>query len=387
MLLALLCGAVKAEDTAALRLLRQIQQLQNQHGTLSIEQLPPLIELGELYSHGRCEDALEILDLALDVSRRNEGLLNPHQLEIYTPLINCYITLDRPADVRNAQQYVLLINETRYGKQDPELLPALEQIARRYEEAGLYLSARRLQQRALDIAEATSGKNDLSLVTPLRGMARAFRLEYKYGLAAPDVAELSGEYDLASSASFQDRFNVRLDSLGRRSLERAVTILRAHANSSSRAADRTQYLDTLLELADWYQICDQRRADKTYRALWQELSGDGRTEVLDSVEALFVQPKSGGQLLRRPPPDPDRYQQYTVDLDYTVTRDGVAKDITVTESNAPKDLEHRAVEALKQTQFRPRYENGEPVETTGLHNRQSIYGERRAAREVQTAVR
>jgi tetratricopeptide (TPR) repeat protein len=371
--------AIRAEaaETPALKLLRNIQTLQAKHSFLAPELLPPLLELGQLYGTGQCDRAIEILDLALDVSRRHEGLFNPGLLDIYTPLLSCYITLDLPAALDRAQQYVVLIDEHRYGKHDPRLLPTLEQGAQRYEEVGLYLSARKLHRRALEIASRTAGENDLSLVKPLRGIARAFRLEYTYGLAVADYAHVTYEApELVSSASF-DPARTRLDRLGRRSLERAVEILRKHTDTHA-----GEYHDTLLELGDWHQLGDHRNsALKSYRELWKALHGgespsDPRA-LLDTPQALLGG-HAGNTRLRRPPADTDRLQKYTVDLDYAVSRDGRVRDVKVVESDAPKDVEMRIVRDFRQTRFRPRFASGEPVDTAELYHRQNFYKPRPA---------
>jgi tetratricopeptide (TPR) repeat protein len=362
---------VYAAETPALKLLRTIQTLQAKNAFLAPELLPPLLELGQLYGAGQCDRAIEILDLALEVSRRSEGLFNPGLLDIYEPLVNCYVTLDLAAELDRAQQYVVLVDEHRYGRNDPRLLPTLDRAALRYEEVGLYLSARKLHRRAIEIASRSAGKNDLSLVKPLRGIARAFRLEYTYGLAEADVAHVAYEApEIVSSATF-DGGRTRLDSFGKASLERAVKILRNHAGTHA-----SEYHETLLELGDWHQLADHRNsALRSYRELWRALNtGEPAADssLLGTPEALLGG-HSGSGRLRRPPPDDDRLQKYTVDLDYTVTRDGRPTDVKVVESNAPRDLETRLVREFKQTRFRPRFADGEPVDTEAQYRRQNFY--------------
>jgi Gram-negative bacterial TonB protein C-terminal len=77
--------------------------------------------------------------------------------------------------------------------------------------------------------------------------------------------------------------------------------------------------------------------------------------------------------LRRPPVDADARKKYVIDFAYTVTRDGRATDISIVESNAPTGFATRAMRDLKHTRFRPRFVDGEPVDTTGMHQRQSYY--------------
>lgn len=375
-----------AAETPALKLLRTIQSLQARHPFLAPELLPPLIELGQLYGAGQCDRALDILELALEVSRRHEGLFNTAQLDIYDPLIRCYLTLERPADLERALRYVLLIHQAQYGAEDPRLLPVLDTVARTYEDAGLYLSARRLHRRALDLARRSAGEHHVSLVNPLRGIARAFRLEYAYGLELPDLVDLSDEAtDLRSAATFDAATGTRLDLLGQRSLERAVAILRGYSASDS--ANRTAYLDTLLELGDWHQLANHRReALRIYRELWSELtdhvsdtgamSAASDKNPLSAPASLLVRPRNSVHL-RRPPPDLDGYRKYTIDFDYAVTRDGRVEDVTVVESNAPKATKDKAAYDLERTRFRPRFVDGEPVDTPGLYHRRNIYARAR----------
>ena len=379
---------VVAAETPALKILRNIQSVQGQHGFLARELLPPLVELGQLYGSGQCDRAIDILDLALEVSRRNDGLFNPQQLEIYQHLLNCYLTLDRPADLDRAQQYALMIDEQRYGQNDMRMLPTLEEAARRYEQGGLYLSARKLHRRAVDIARRNAGDDDLALIGPLRGIARAFRLEYVYGLAMPDVEDIPySAAEIVSYATFNGT-DTRLDPLGERSLDRAVDILRNHPD-----ADPEVFHDTLLELGDWHQLASQHRtALRVYRELWRVLNTAEPTadasrnlELLSNPSALVARHRTGVRL-RRPPADVERYQQYTVDLKYTVTREGRVKDIAVIESNAPRDIEIKVARDLKQTRYRPRFLDGEPVDTADLHHRQNSYSPRRMKANANTQV-
>ena len=384
LLCAMLSMYADAAETPALTLLRDIKSLQAKHSFLAPELLPPLIKLGQLYGAGQCDRAIDILDLALEVSRRKDGLFNTGQLEIYAPLVNCYVSLDLPGALDRAQQYVVRIDEQRYGKNDPRLLPTLDEAARRYEEVGLYLSARKLHLRAVEIARRSTGPDDVSLVKPLRGIARAFRLEYAYGLALPDLAP--GSYvapELVSSATF-DGGRTRLDRFGQRALETAVGILRKHSDTHPE-----EYHETLLELGDWHQLADHRNsALKPYRELWRALDARERaadpgvrTDLLDQPQALLGGHNGTGRL-RRPPADVSRLQKYTVDIDYAVTRDGRVEDVTVVESNAPRDIEIRIVRDFKHTRFRPRFEGGEPVATQDLYQRQNFYKPRPATTTV-----
>jgi hypothetical protein len=355
-----------AEESAALKLVRNVQSLQSQYGSYAPQVLPPLVELGTLYGSGQCEHALEILELALDISHRAEGLLNPQQLEIYSTLMNCYITLDLPGELAKAQRYVTLINETQYGRKDPRLLRALEEGAKRYEEAGLYFSARRLHDKALDIARSLAGDKDLSLVAPLRGIARAYRLEYTFGIAFADMADPA--YNVSTLRSYMAE-HARLDTIGQKSLERAVNILRKHPEA------RSERIETLVELGDWHQIAGHHRhAVSVYREAWREAyAADAPdTDVFKMATPLQFRARNSVPL-RRPPPEEAGMRKYTIDLVYDVTRDGKPKGVKVLESNAPGWLEDKAVTDLRELRHRPKFQDGEPVADEGLQYRRNIF--------------
>ena len=359
-----------AEETAALRLARNVQALQAQYGSYAPQVLPPLVELGTLYGGGQCEHALELLELAIDISHRSEGLLHPNQLGIYSTLMNCHIALDLPGELARAQRYVTLIHESQYGRDDPRLVQALEEDARRYEAAGLYLSARRLHDRALDVARSARGKSDLSLVEPLRGMARAYRLEYTYGLALPDIVDpVAKSSNLRSLAAEKARFDPR----GEKSLEQAVAILRKHPEA------RRERIDTLVELGDWHQLGGHHRAALTaYREAWNELHAADAPDhdLFRNATPLLFRPKNG-VTLRRAPPEDSGLRKYTIDLAYRVTRDGEPKDVTVIETNAPRALTERAMADMRDVLHRPKFENGEPVADQGLQYRRNVYARAR----------
>ncbi len=380
--LALPVAGTLAEESAALKLIRNVQALQKEHGSYSPEVLPPLVQLGQLYGTGQCIHALEMLDLAVEISRRSDGILNPKLLEIYEPMINCYVTLDQPAELARAQRIVVLINEAQYGQDDPRMLPALADAARRYEEAGLYFSARRVHRRATEVASlAADGGDDLSLVAPLRGMARAYRLEYTYGLAVPDIADEEYLGSKLRSNAGSPIGALRFDRLGERSLERAVKILRKHPE-----VPRAELVDTLLELGDWHQLAGHRdEAIDAYRKAWHAINAEDAPEsnLLRNAFPLRFRMRNGVPL-RRSPVEGEQYEKYTIDLAYNVSSDGKVHNVEVVESNAPRRMIPRVIEDLKYTVHRPRFENGEPVGEQGLVYRRNVYERAKGERVALT---
>jgi tetratricopeptide (TPR) repeat protein len=379
-------GSASAYEVLARDLLLRIELIETELGAIARELQTPLFELGKLYvQEDQCQNAIPIIQRAIRLSQRMDGVMNAKQLPLYEPMLECYVALDLITDLERAQDQMLLVNESTYGKDDIRILPSLAHAAQWYEQAGLYENARQLHSRAIRIAQKVGGKQDIRTVIPLRGMARTYRLEAQYAESVRSGA---------------------LDAAGERTLERAATIARTHAG-----ADPTLRIETLLELGDWYQMAGAiRDAAKVYKEVWLIASGDNvdsksavrkrYAAAHDNIDVTNAEPEAErivvtatkdvavellghpepilyrarvGVALRRPPPDREKLQHYWVDFQFTVTRHGEVKDVVVTDATAPKDLQLSLAENLKTTHYRPRFVDGEPVDTTGNRIRQGVW--------------
>jgi hypothetical protein len=375
LLAALLCagGIGVAQEPGQWRkerdLLAKIEQARDEQGALSTALVAPLLDLGLLYvSTDRCEDAIGVITQALGISRAADGLFNLRQLELLDPLFECYLALDLQRDLDREVRYTLLLGEQTFGRDDARLLPAIDRAARWYEQAGRYISARKLHTRGVWLAERAGGKEDLRLIGPLRGIARAYRLEYVHGLHALDLED-NQISALRSRARLQEPF-IRLDQVGTNALRRAEKILRRHPD-----AGRALVVDTLLDLGDWYQTANARRdAMRTYKAAWVEAHAPGYDGEMPFAEPRpVVYRTSAGVALRRPPARREGYRRYWVEFEFTVTRAGLVEDIEVLDSDASRALRNWLREDLQRTRYRPRFVAGEPVDTPGFSLRQGMY--------------
>jgi tetratricopeptide (TPR) repeat protein len=348
-------------------LLATIKQIQGDTGGFSSTLIRPLWDLGILYVQwDRCDEAIAVLEQAARLKRADEGFFTTSQLEIFDLIQECQIALEAMPDFQRFQQYRLLIAEKTFGR-GPEALPMLSQIAGWYEEAGLYISARVLYSGQIDLIRRAGGRKDVRLVEPLRGIARAFRLEYAYGLNAADLLLNRGGW-MHSEAKLQIPYT-RLDYMGESSLMRALRIL-----EKAPAEHQGKLVETLIDLGDWYLVGERRdEAVRMYKQAW-EIS----TQI-EGATALFSGPEpvpfrtSLGVPLRRPPKDRSEFDQYWADLDYTVGRDGRVQDVEVLETNASRSTRWKLVENLSNTRHRPRFEDGEPVATPHVQKRQRVW--------------
>lgn len=153
-----------------------------------------------------------------------------------------------------------------------------------------------------------------------------------------------------------------------------------------------------IELADWQLLFHEKRsAASLYREAWQELAGDEATR--DQLDDYFSRPvalpvmalvesqpeadnsdtapedgstqaQTDADIFAKPEstePKPAEQVSYVL-VQFDVSRYGEPKKIDVMESYPEDDRSNRskAVRSLQQTRFRPRLEDGEPVETEGM---------------------
>jgi hypothetical protein len=352
------------------KLLRSAQQIESQHGDVTTELIRPLRELGLLYvDWNRCADAVPLLDQAARLLRADEGLFTVTQLELFDPLERCYLALDRQSDFRRVQEYRVLIAERTHGRNNPATLSMLSRTARWYEEAGYYISAREIQAKALDIIRTSGGDNDVRIVEPLRGIARAYRLEYIYGIEPLD-AEFNRGSRFESFTSSTSTVRTP-DRLGELSLKSAVKSLEAHSTPDASTTTSAILIDTLLELAGWYQMTDDPRAAMAvYRRAWavSQIHLDGHETLFDQPQPIPLQLS-----ISLPWRRPIENEWYWADVDYTVTRGGRISDVKVEQSNAPTFIRWKLVKSLSNTLLRPRFVDGEPVDTEHVRSREIIW--------------
>ena len=343
--------AADAYDAVVRDLLLKIEAIEKEHGHVARELEAPLFELGKLYAAAdQCQNAIPMLRQAILLSQRLDGVMTPRQSPMYEPLLECFVARDMLRDLERAQEQMLLIQESAYGKDDVRLMPALRRAGAWYEQAGQYESARNVYTRAMMIARKAGGEHGVRLVEPLRALARTYRLQMQY-----------------EPEAWRGR---ALDAQGQRMLEQAARIVRMSAD-----ADSTLRIETLLELGDWYQMAGAvRDAAKVYKEVWKVAvaAGGSGAEVLGKPEPILYR-AAVGVPLRRAPSDREKLKHYWIDFDFTVTRLGAVDNVVAKNTTAPRDLQLGIAENLKRTHYRPRFVDGEAVDTQGVRIRQGVW--------------
>jgi len=359
----------QAQIRRELRLIDKLEKIEADQGVFSTDAIPSLLNLSLIYvSEDRCADAIFMLTRAVKLSRAANGLFNVEQMELMDPLMECYLALELREDFEREQRYSLLIGDLTFGKDDPGVLPVLRRTAQWYEQAGWYVSARKLYMRSVDIARKGGSIEDSAMVDMLRSVARTYFLEALYGVVRGDSENI--EWNRRGAVELR-KPNSRYSRVGGESLQHAVRILRNQPE-----VNRTELVETLVELGDWYQMTFSRPdALRIYREAWLESKAPdyvGPPLFTRPTPVAYSAPKMG-IAQHRVVTERESYRHYWVLFDFTVTHDGDIADLKPIEVNAPDSYRLRLAENVMRTPYRPQFVEGTPTETANVRRRQGIY--------------
>lgn len=361
--------------------------VQARASTTSPRLIEPLRGLGyALAGAGRHAEAVPHLQRALLIIHRNRGLFDVSQRGILQQLAISLTRSGQAAEAERQMQYLLKIDERAYGRGDPRLAPTLVRVGGWYGEIGYFQIARAHYRQAISLVEAALGKHHPALVEPLQALAASYTRELLFSTLRRKTdrqrTPTSADGTSKESAMLNPRY---LDSDGEAALQRALALLDGQPTPPA-----GQLIEVLLQNGDWHQIKQQpekalpyyRRAAALFDLSRKEVPGTdtGDTGDVRMAEASSIPtPLSFPVRVYYPVPfratrnltlPADQVDETFVQIEFTVTRDGTVEDAKVTDHSGSARQASEALEAIKASRFRPRFIDGEPVETTGLTSRE-----------------
>jgi TonB family protein len=328
------------------------------------------------YAGKRYDLAVQHYDRAVALSRRSEGLFNEAQLPLLEKYADTLTEVGRFQDALKVQRYALRVVERKYGGASPRYATQLELLGRWYTRVREYESSRVVLRRAIETVEDANGQNAPELIGPLTALSDNDRRQL-LDPQAQDVATADGQ----RRAMFQDPMapvGVSLSSStvaseGQKALERAVAIASGRPDASP-----VQLAGLRAQLGDWYQSRQQfDKALPIYQQAWSTAVGQAQ-DGKPLTEQLFGRPV----LLHYVPPDSwDRYfgrpageaVVRNAAVEVTVTAQGRVTEPKVVADGGDPKLGAQAARAAQSARYRPRFENGQPVETSGVRIDQPFY--------------
>jgi tetratricopeptide (TPR) repeat protein len=332
--LGLIRGELREPDAAIDNLVEAVGLVSEAEGEYS----PTLIEyyraLGRTYiKAGQYQPAIVTLEQAQHISQRTLGLFNVEQAALLDDITTAYLGLGNTVDAQRLQLERLDNAVRRFGAADPRVIPYRYTLAKYYEQSRLPESAREQYQEVLKAQEARLGGTDAELLAPLRELVALDLLVAQH-----------------TNPERRDRLAALLEQ-----------------NSDAPAIERGL---TLALLGDWATVAgDTAAARDYYTQAWSAFSSNPDVDVVTyfSKPAMldFVPPLSAVDRNERSRP----YTWAEIVLEFDVSAEGLPSDLrVVTRDPQTVTLQSRYSRRMRETHFRPRLVDGQPVATTNVRS-------------------
>jgi len=330
---------------------------------------------GAYYDARRYDLAVESFERAVALNRRAEGLFNESQLPMLDKYVHALTELGRFEDALVVQRYELRVVGKRHGEHSLPFARQLESLGRWYSRVGAYEAGRMVLRRAEELFASLPDASLAERVGPLTGFAenaRRWLSDPQLRDAAADDARrtIFGDPTLPTPPGLSSS---TIAAEGLRALERALKIIDDAQDAPPELAAGVR-----AQLGDWHQARgDAELALPNYRVAWQ-LAGSA-AEAGALRESLFgtplllyyVVPDSWNRYAQRPP---DEVTLRHVELELTVGADGTAHDPQPpADADAGDRLVEQALRAAGTARYRPRFVDGEPVDTPRVRFVQPFY--------------
>lgn len=364
--------ALQQGEAANVRRYRdQIAQLELEGGAYNPALTEPILELGmALQRAGLHGEAIDLLKRGVHLARVNNGLYSEIQLALLESEIKSHIALGQFTEADERHRYLYRVQQ-RTLKDAGRGLALMRQARwqrRAYEleldEDGFnrLINMWNLHRMALAEFAETNGDASPTLLPPLYGMLRAQYL-------------MSGSSGESSNGRFQrDGFSVRGDE-GRfhafrgESYRQGDSVIRAifDVRAAQPGNDRLSRAEVLVMMGDW-RLWHGRysKAMEAYAEAIIELAPAENAQ--DGMQKLFGTPIPLPALAGiRPLPDRVPPEQGDLLLTFNVDERGRVRDLArLDDSESNSGIANRIMRTLRGTPFRPRFDTGEPVTTTGI---------------------
>ena len=294
-----------AEAEQARSALEQIiADIQLDQGRYAYALVKPLTLLGD--AQIALQNPLEAADHyahALHLSRSNQGLFAPEQVDIVYRQATLQTAAGNLSAARQREEYAFEVLQRHYGQASLDLLPAIKRLGGFYQSSYNFLGARVLFKQALTILDVRDGKSNEAAIPYLQGIARTYLTErfppfYSESQFDPRAQsglremDLSREYISISNFPAGERALQTVVTVRQQSVDRAL--LDPEITDEERSALAEALQAAMLDLADWHQMFGHiREARALYNHLYKEIEASERALVTFAEPKLlyFPQPK------------------------------------------------------------------------------------------------
>lgn len=139
----------------------------------------------KLYGQGKYAEATPIAEQALTLAERALGREHPDTLKSVYNLASLYLAQGRYGEAEALYRRALEAQERVLGKEHPQTLLSVNNLAALYYAQGRYGEAEPLYRRALEAQERVLGKEHLATLTSVNNLALLYQAQTRYSEAEP----------------------------------------------------------------------------------------------------------------------------------------------------------------------------------------------------------
>ena len=375
-----------------------MEQTQALYGEFSIKLLEPLQgQAKTLREQGKEEDAIEVLNHAIHILRRAEGVYTHRQLDLIDELTEISIEDDKPLRANMQKEFSYFISSRFYGEDSPDLIPETYRLVKWYMRTGQLKKAMELLEKTLDSMESQGRTNEprlieahlmLASVRRLRGLCCSEKALGEALQIVKDNSELSLDLSNELYLGLADAFLVsskfqeaeRYYNLVENQNSEPSPIVMGKSLDKRHQNFRTIYRTnedaigpTLVRLSREEQlVANEQPPQKFFVRMSEHNKKFDIMNIADSANSRSRTPERIGHpfqfyteqvehLLRFSKNDKERLKRSELTLDFTVNRDGSTANVEIIETNAPSRINKLMQQVLSKATFRPALEAGQPV--------------------------
>ncbi|WP_439107360.1 hypothetical protein [Congregibacter sp.] len=349
---------------------KRIQEMESNGGAFAPGLSEDLLGLGlALQRNGDHQQAVKVFKRGIHLSRINEGLYSRRQLSLLQGEIASHIALGALSEADERQRYLYRVQAKTLS--DVTRGQALMQHAlwqRQAYEAGIgedpfarLVNMWSLYRYALTEFAKVEGETSPALLPPLYGMLRA-----QYLLSGFVGETTNGQYRTGGIYGDEEARQIGYRS---QSYKQGSAVIRAIYDIQIKQRDSglEETAELMLMLGDW-QFWHGKRSEAmaTYAELYGELA-EGETAQQLREQLLGAPQPLPGLAGVRALPDPKNEQEGRLLLEFGVSARGRVMDVVRLDDDIRNDEKAGdIISRLRRTPFRPRIDDGLPVDTQGL---------------------
>jgi tetratricopeptide (TPR) repeat protein len=321
-----------------------ISRIQTAEDMLAEGLVKPLVGLAQsLLSAGAYAPAKSEFERAAHITRVNSGPLNIEQCAILSELVDLHAEQGEYKKAGNIQDHKLLLYRRALGETDPKVINAWRRSGELLGLDGEHHDAQELYVFAADIIRVADGQYSLGQIPLLNDLSESYLAHAK-----------------------TDQFT-RIEK-ARAELEKIIIITENNADATPQ-----RRAEAYLRMGDFMQRYGEwNSALYNYRLAWGQL-----TEYEEQRQAMFGEPVVLNPQSETEDPTSETSTIVGVSVTFDVSHRGAVREASV-QDNPPTEIAgKRALSLARKLIFRPRIEDGDPVDTVDVSRTVHVDGEDR----------